>query len=84
MQKFLGLVTGLIAGADCIEDLNAISQDAGFEAAARKTISSNRYSEFLAAFDPRKLHEINRSLEMRRLTHGLGNFHLIIDSTKHE
>ncbi len=89
VQKFLGLVTGFIAGADCLEDLDVLSQDAGFEAAAGKTISSNRYSEFLAAFDPKKLRELNgalikTSLEMRRLTHGLGNFHLIIDSTKHE
>jgi hypothetical protein len=88
-QKFLGLVYGFVAGADCLEDLDVFADDAGFAAAAGPVISSNRYSEFLSAFDARHLRGlqnvlIKTSLAMRSMTHGLGNFHLIIDSTKHE
>ena len=89
VEKFLGLIYGFACGANCLDDLEVLSEDEGFLAVAGPMISSHRYSEFLAEFNLQQLRElqtflIRTSLHMRKMSHGLNEFTLALDSTKHE
>lgn len=89
VDKFLGLIYTFICGGDCLDDVEEFSRDVGFSAAVGKTISSQRYSEFLAKFDVRQLRElqdvlIKTSVAMREQISDFKEFHLCLDSTKHE
>jgi hypothetical protein len=89
VEKFLGLIYGFACGADCLDDLEVLSQDQGFVAATGPMISSHRYSEFLSEFNAQQLRElqtllIRASLHMRKISHGLEEFTLALDSTKHQ
>lgn len=88
-QKFIGLVYGFACDADCLDDLEALAEDPGFESSAGKLISSNRYSEFLSNFTSvqlRKMQDvlIEMSLSLRQKTTSSDEFTLVLDSTKHQ
>ena len=89
VEKFLGLIYGFACGANCLDDLEVLSEDEGFLAVAVPMISSHRYSEFLAEFNQQQLRElqtllIRTSLNMRKMSQGLNEFTLALDSTKHQ
>jgi hypothetical protein len=89
VEKFLGLVYGFACDANCLDDLEVLSEDEGFLSVAGPMISSHRYSEFLAEFNCQQLRElqtllIRTSLKMRKMSHGLSEFTLALDSTKHK
>ena len=51
VKKFLGLIYGFACCADCLDDLEVLSEVEGFLSVTGPMISSHRYSEFLADFD---------------------------------
>jgi len=88
-DKFLGLVYSYICDGDCLDDVEVLSQDAGFCAVAGELVSSQRYSEFLSKFNVRQIRElqnivIKNSLSMREMVGTFTEFHLCLDSTKHD
>jgi Transposase DDE domain group 1 len=88
-EKFLGLIYGFACDANCLDDLEVLSQDEGFLSVSGPMISSHLYSEFLAEFDLQQLRElqtllIRTSMNMRKMSHGLNEFTLTLDSTQHE
>jgi hypothetical protein len=90
-QKFRCMTLGLVAGAECLDDMNVLHGDIGFNAACKdNTFSPNTYGEFLRAFEkwhPERLNDvlISTALKLREKAHGkVRDFILDIDSTDHE
>lgn len=89
VEKYLGLVYSFVCDGDCLDDIEEQARDSGFRAVVGETVSSQRYSEFLSKFDARQVRElqnvlIKNSLGMREIIGDFKEFHLCLDSTKHE
>ena len=62
-NKFKDLITGFVAGAECLEDMDQLSKDVGFAAACSgKTYSSKSYGDYLRSFDPAQFADLNQKL----------------------
>lgn len=49
-NKFQGLINGFLAGAECLEDMDQLTKDRGFEVNCEDTFTSKTYGNFLRSF----------------------------------
>lgn len=88
-QKFRALLLGFVAGADCLDDMDKLAADAGFEAVAKVVSDAGTYGHYLRAFDQPTMRLLNDRLsdmafKMRRAVAKDADFILDLDSTHHE
>jgi len=89
-DKFKALVYGFLCGADCIDDMDLLSQDPGFKAINNYVNASNTYGNFLRKFSDYQCKQLNHglidtSLKLRKASHPQSKeFILDIDSTPHK
>lgn len=88
LEKTKALVMGLISGADCLDDMDNLFLDFGFENIVSAS-ASNTYGEFLRSFSNLNTKNLNHSLvdtalKLRKRSHrDVREFILDIDSTSH-
>src|SRR5688572_13023981 len=61
-EKFKGMVLGFIAGADCLDDLDKLADDAGFVAVSKRVCGSQTYGRYLRSFDQPAVRRLNDRL----------------------
>jgi hypothetical protein len=90
-DKLHALVMGFIAGADCLDDMEDLGEDAGFKAFCGGHVNAATvYGAFLRGFEPwqiRRLNDVLRDVALKlRLAMFPDNrdFILDVDSTAHE
>lgn len=89
LEKTKAMVMGLISGADCLDDMDDLFLDLGFDNVVSAS-ASNTYGEFLRSFsnlDTKKLNHslVDTALKLRKRSHrDVREFILDIDSTSHE
>lgn len=89
-HKFRQMMLGFVAGADCLEDMNKLSDDPGFRALCGKDFYvAGTYGNMLRKFEPWQIRRLNETLATtalklrRKLFKDDRNFILDIDSTDH-
>lgn len=88
-EKFKGLLLGFVADADCLDDLDKLAQDPGFDAACKNTCDARTYGRFLRSFQRPAIRQLNEkltdfSLHLRSTFAKDADFVLDLDSTHHE
>ena len=88
-DKFKGLLLAFVADADCLDDLDKLAEDPGFEAVCGKTCDARTYGRFLRSFDRPAIRQLNEkltdfSLKLRSRFAKDVDFVLDLDSTHHE
>lgn len=62
-NKFFAMIMGIIAGNDCLDDMDNVTQDPIFEALCnKKTYTSQCYGQFLGNFEPWQARKLNEAL----------------------
>lgn len=88
-DKFRAMVLGFIAGAECLDDMDVIGQDPGFQALNKHVHDATQYGNFLRSFDERQCKElmyaqIESTLRLRFAARPQeDDFVLDIDSSNH-
>jgi hypothetical protein len=88
-EKFHAMTMGFIAGAECLDDMDVLSKDPGFEAVCGKVNASTTYGSFLRSFEvwqPRRMNELLAKTALatrRKLFPHDRDFIIDIDSTSH-
>lgn len=89
-EKFKAMVLGIVADANCLDDMDRLAEDPAFSAVLGHVNSSSTYGHYLRKFDGhhcRKLNEalIDNARMLRRALHpDCRDFTLYVDSTDHE
>lgn len=73
-EKFKALCFGLISGADCLEDMDLLSEEPSFLAINEYVNASNSYGEYLRKFSDLQCKQLNQalietSLKLRKASH---------------
>lgn len=88
-EKCSALVLGFIAGAECVDDMDAIGNDPGFRALNKHVYDATQYGNFLRSFDEMQckqlMHaQIDMALKLRFAAQPkVSEFVLDIDSSTH-
>lgn len=89
-DKLRAMLLGFIAGAECLDDMDAIGIDPGFKALNKHVHDSSQYGNFLRLFDEKQckdlMHaQIESALKLRSAARpDEKEFVLDVDSTAHE
>ena len=61
-DKFEGLVSGFVAGADCLDDMDNLIKDPGFKANSNGDFTAKTYGNFLRSFNHEPCKELAKNL----------------------
>ena len=87
--KFRALCLGLVAGADCLDDMERLGQDPAFAAQAGHVNAATTYGDYLRSFTKAQLKDLNlglidTALRLRKTAQPKAkDFILDLDSTSH-
>lgn len=90
VDKFEAMLLGSIAGAECLDDLEVLSNDPAFQEVVTKTYTAKAYGDFLRTFTDAHVKMlqyalINQSFEMRsRAVQKSDSFTIDLDSTSNQ
>jgi hypothetical protein len=54
-EKFEAIVLGLAAGGDCLDEMDRLATDPGFDAVTGELVTARSYGDYLRMFDPQLL-----------------------------
>ena len=89
-EKFEAMVLGLAGGGDCLDEMDRLALDPAFDAVTGELVTARTYGDYLRAFDPQLLKNlqyglIDSAIELRQRLGLLGDtYTLLLDSTDHE